>query len=361
LTSRATDSQALAALLDFQRRVLERIAMEAPLADTLDLLVRLIEDQAEGMRCAVLLADAGQTRLRFVAAPSIPEDYKLGIEPYLIIAADMGSCGTAAYLKQPVYTRDTGADPLWKGCGEIAVRNGLRAIWSTPILSDNDCVLGTFAMYYGEARLPAKEHIQLIDMAIQMARVAIEAKDDDETLRAVFESAPRGIVVTNLAGTIVRANRAFACKLGFTAAELRGKPLAEISESDDHACLVEELLAGGQEVLRDRRYRTRCDAVLRALERSTLRRDASGEPCYVVTQIASLSQAGDDLLDVLSRREREVLDLVVSGCTSKEIAARLEISPASVDTYRSRIMLKLKIKDLPGLVRFAIRHGIASA
>jgi DNA-binding NarL/FixJ family response regulator len=81
----------------------------------------------------------------------------------------------------------------------------------------------------------------------------------------------------------------------------------------------------------------------------------------VLTQVASLSQAGNDPLDALSRREREVLELVVSGGTSKEIAARLEISPASVDTYRSRIMLKLDIDDLPGLVRFAIRHGIASA
>ncbi|HEX4584647.1 MAG TPA: LuxR C-terminal-related transcriptional regulator [Burkholderiaceae bacterium] len=335
--------------------------MEAPLAETLDLLVRLIENQAEGMRCALLLADGGQARLRFVAAPNIPEDYKQAIEPYLVIAADMGSCGTAAYLRQPVYTRDTAADPLWKDCGRIAVRNGLRAIWSTPILADNERVLGTFAMYYGEPRLPAQEHVQLIDMAIQMARVAIEAKDDDETVRAVFDSAPRGIVVTDLAGAIVRANRAFAHKLGFTAAELRGRALAEISESDDHASLVGELLAGEQEVLRERRYRTRGDAVLRALERCALRRDASGEPRYVVTQIASLSQAGDDPLDALSPREREVLDLVVSGCTSKQIGARLEISPASVDTYRSRIMLKLKIKDLPALVRFAIRHGIASA
>ena len=52
--------------------------------------------------------------------------------------------------------------------------------------------------------------------------------------------------------------------------------------------------------------------------------------------------------------------MLVSGATSKEIAARLRISPGSVDTYRSRIMLKLGIEDLPALVRFAIRHGIAS-
>src|SRR6185503_19739585 len=52
-----------------------------------------------------------------------------------------------------------------------------------PILSDDNRVLGTFAMYYREPRLPSPEHIQLIDMATQMARVAIEARSRDEALR----------------------------------------------------------------------------------------------------------------------------------------------------------------------------------
>ena len=171
------------ALLESQRRVLERIASGAPLAESLETLVRLVERHAEGMRCAVLLADSAQERLMFIAAPSIPDDYLTGIEPFLRIAPDMGSCGTAAFLRKPVYTEDTGNDALWKGCRDIAVRNGLRAIWSTPVLGDDNAVLGTFAMYYGEPRLPSPEHIQLIDMAVQMARVAIEAKRGQDALR----------------------------------------------------------------------------------------------------------------------------------------------------------------------------------
>src|SRR5882724_11880351 len=183
MTTSATDQQTRAALIDSQRRVLERIANGAPLGEILETLVRLIEEQAHGMRCAVLLADSQGQRLSFAAAPSIPEDYKAGIDPFLRIAPGTGSCGTAAFLREPVYTRDTATDPLWKDCGDIAVRNGLRAIWSTPILSDDNAVLGTFAMYYGEPRLPSPEHIQLIDMATQMARVAIEAKRAGDALR----------------------------------------------------------------------------------------------------------------------------------------------------------------------------------
>src|SRR5437879_1728206 len=187
MTTSATDQQTRAALIDSQRRVLERIANGAPLGEILETLVRRIEEQAHGMRCAVLLADARQQRLSFAAAPSIPEDYKAGIDPFLRIAPDMGSCGTAAFMRKPVYTQDTKTDPLWKDCGDIAVRNGLRAIWSTPILSDDNAVLGTFAMYYGEPRLPSPEHIQLIDMATQMARVAIEAKGKEEKIQALSQ------------------------------------------------------------------------------------------------------------------------------------------------------------------------------
>ena len=66
-------------------------------------------------------------------------------------------------------------------------------------------------------------------------------------------------------------------------------------------------------------------------------------------------------LDSLSPRERQVLKLVVEGKTSKEIAAIVGVKPSSIDTYRSRIMAKLEVGDLPSLVRFAIRHGVIKA
>lgn len=63
-------------------------------------------------------------------------------------------------------------------------------------------------------------------------------------------------------------------------------------------------------------------------------------------------------LERLSPREREVLQLVVEGMTSAEIAEILFLSPKTVDTYRSRLMQKLGVNDLPMLVKFAIQHGL---
>ncbi len=67
-----------------------------------------------------------------------------------------------------------------------------------------------------------------------------------------------------------------------------------------------------------------------------------------------------DPLSVLSRREREVLQLVVEGRTSAEIAGTLFLSVKTVETYRSRLMKKLGIGDIPGLIKFAIQHGLTS-
>ena len=185
MTTHAADSRNRAALLDSQRRVLERIASGAPLGEVLETMVKLIEEQAQGMRCAVLLADAQQRQLRFAAAPSIPEEFKAGTASVLGIVPALAPCGTAAFLREPVYVQDTATDPMVKDFREIAERNGMRAIWSTPILSDDNAVLGTFAMFHGVPGLPSPEHVQLIDMATQMARVAIEAKGNEEKIRAL--------------------------------------------------------------------------------------------------------------------------------------------------------------------------------
>jgi DNA-binding NarL/FixJ family response regulator len=63
-------------------------------------------------------------------------------------------------------------------------------------------------------------------------------------------------------------------------------------------------------------------------------------------------------LGSLSTRERQVLQLVVEGKSSAEIARTVHLSPKTVETYRSRLMKKLGVSDVPSLVKFAIQHGL---
>lgn len=88
---------------------------------------------------------------------------------------------------------------------------------------------------------------------------------------------------------------------------------------------------------------------------------------YVSPQIEVMSLFGDpsartlgeDPIESLSSREFQVFSLLVEGIRAKEIAARLSLSPKTVDTYRSSLMRKLDIHDVAGLVKFAIRRDLA--
>jgi len=69
----------------------------------------------------------------------------------------------------------------------------------------------------------------------------------------------------------------------------------------------------------------------------------------------------DDPLAVLTHRQREILQLVAEGATTKEIATTLSLSVKTVEMHRAELMRRLDVKDLAGLVRYAIRTGVISA
>ena len=73
-----------------------------------------------------------------------------------------------------------------------------------------------------------------------------------------------------------------------------------------------------------------------------------------------LRSSSDDPLDTLSSRERQVLQLLVEGKSTVLIAESLSLSPKTVETYRTRVMQKLDIGDMPSLVKFAIQHGLTT-
>ena len=70
--------------------------------------------------------------------------------------------------------------------------------------------------------------------------------------------------------------------------------------------------------------------------------------------------AAPDLLEPLTPRHREVLAIIAQGNTNKQIAARLGISPKTVDAHRTELMARLDIHDVAGLVRYAIRAGLVT-
>jgi PAS domain S-box-containing protein len=159
-------------LAEGQKRVLEMIARDAPLAETLDALTRLIDGQSEEMLSSILLLDADGQHLRHGAAPHLPQEYTQAIDG-AAIGPNVGSCGTAAYDRRAVYVEDIETDPLWQDYKQLALPHGLRACWSTPILDAEGNVFGTFALYYARPALPTEAHRKLIDLATQTAAICL--------------------------------------------------------------------------------------------------------------------------------------------------------------------------------------------
>jgi len=180
-----TESKRAEALRNGESRILERIARDAPLEETLDNLVRVVEAQFAGLLCSVLLLDQDGQHTRHGAAPSLPAPYTKAIDG-LCIGPKSGSCGTAMYRREPVVVTDILQDPLWEAYRDVAEPYGIRACWSTPILAHSGKALGSFAMYYREPRSPSPAETRALEMATHLAGIAIErklAREERERLR----------------------------------------------------------------------------------------------------------------------------------------------------------------------------------
>ncbi len=226
-----------------QKRVLEMIASAAPLPDTLKSILHLIELQSNGMLCSILLLGEDGVHVRHGAAPSLPEGYLKAINGSPI-GPKAGSCGTAMYRGKPVIVTDIMTDPLWEDYRALAQAFGLRACWSTPILSPDGAVLGSFAMYYHEPRRPNAAEMRLTSVATHLAGIAIERQRAEQALRRseekyrrIVDTANEGIWIVEDDTRIVFVNQRMAAMLGYSADEMIGRSALDFigDESRDEA------------------------------------------------------------------------------------------------------------------------------
>jgi C4-dicarboxylate-specific signal transduction histidine kinase len=153
----------------------------------LDAICRLVEELASGSLSSILLVDPSANRLRHGAAPSLPSPYTDAVDG-VVIGPSAGSCGTAAYRAEPVIVSDIAADPLWADYRDVALAHGLRACWSTPMLSSAGKVLGTFAVYYREPRSPTTLDHSVARQIVHLATIAVERKQAEEALEALRQT-----------------------------------------------------------------------------------------------------------------------------------------------------------------------------
>ncbi|USI72876.1 GAF domain-containing protein [Sphingomonas morindae] len=166
-----------------QNRILQAGVVEAPLAVSLEAIVREVEQlSTTGVLASILILDADGKRLRHGAAPSLPKAHNDAIDG-LAIGPDVGSCGAAIFRNEPVFVANIATDVLWKDFRDLAVEYDLGACWSMPIRSSKGEVLGTFEMYHREPREPQPEDLEIVDFVLGTAGLVIERASAEQRLR----------------------------------------------------------------------------------------------------------------------------------------------------------------------------------
>jgi signal transduction histidine kinase/DNA-binding response OmpR family regulator len=165
-----------------QNRILESAVEDAPLTEALDRLIRAVEEMSPAvMRGSVGLLSEDGLHLRHGAGPSLPAAYGELIDG-MAIGPDTMPCGAAAFERRAIHVADIAGEPSYADFHDLALRHGLRACWSTPILSNQGDVLGTFTLYYDQPRRPSADELELIAFATRSASILIERKRGEEAL-----------------------------------------------------------------------------------------------------------------------------------------------------------------------------------
>src|SRR5882762_9791057 len=212
---------------------LKMILTDAPLNDVLHSVALLIEAHTEGVLCTIFLLDEDGLRLRYAAGPQLPDAYRVATDG-VRIGPEVGSCGAAVFLRKPVFVADVLTHPHFANFRNLLVQTGLRAAWSSPIISHDGKVLGAFGMYNREVRHPSPAEMQLIEYASRIAGIAIERdrsksaltlafekiKKSETELREIVDVIPQAIAVLDPDGNVLYVNEWLLDYSGMSADEV---------------------------------------------------------------------------------------------------------------------------------------------
>ncbi len=207
-------SSGLRVRLEEIARVFTLASAGHPLHEALDELCGLIERWMPDACCSILLLEEGRW-LRHSGSVQLPAEFIRQVDG-VEIGPEIGSCGAAAWQKRQIIVSDIDSHPYWRDFRDIARSFGLAACWSTPILSNDRTVLGTFAVYYREKRAPTEAELNLIDQVTGTARLLLELHRTETELRqsrhmlqTILDNVPVRIFWKDRESRYLGANRLF--------------------------------------------------------------------------------------------------------------------------------------------------------
>lgn len=219
-----------------QNHILNMIANRSDLSKILREITLFMEMHTSRSLCSIMLLDARNNLLCDGASPNLPQDYvrAIGLIP---VGASGGSNGTAASRAEPVITTDIVYDPIWAQHREVALKHGLRACSSWPIISKDRMVLGTVSLYFKDIAHPTARDMELFDICSKLAAVAIESHQMEERIRRLahydgLTSLPNRFLFTEFLDQALR--KAHRCSKRFAIFFLDLDKFKEVNDTYGH-------------------------------------------------------------------------------------------------------------------------------
>jgi len=167
-------------LENLEKNVLElNSKSQVPVQEILSYYLKGIEALFPKMQCSILRVK--NNRLNDWASPSLPIAYIEAIEN-LPVSENGGSCGTAAFLRKRVIVSDIANDTRWADYKHIALKYGLRACWSYPVVTSEGDVIATLGMYYTEIKKPNEEELKVIERVTALLKIILENRQKAEII-----------------------------------------------------------------------------------------------------------------------------------------------------------------------------------
>ncbi|WP_274307939.1 EAL domain-containing protein [Solibacillus daqui] len=166
-------------LFENQTTIIHMISSGMPLIKILNFIVNSIENSCDpfSLYGAIMLYNPTLDQLGETVSSSLPTNFINSMEP-VEVSPYGGSCGAAAYLKQPVIVSDIENNPILEKQRNNAIVHGFRACFSTPLLSSKNELLGTIAIYSRELGNPVEKTLHAVDFYSKLASMAIEISNN---------------------------------------------------------------------------------------------------------------------------------------------------------------------------------------
>lgn len=309
-------------LLNSEKQALHKLANGEPLEAVLTSLILALESQFPAMVCSIYLLDAIKQNWRLGAAPSLPLAYVNTLDGMAI--DDCASCRVAVRTGEPAITVDISTDPLWQEICDLPLGYNLRACWSTPIISSEGEVLGSWAIYHHTPHIPTDDETQVLERLIPLTSIAIGRRLTETTLGNVLHfnetllaSVRDGIIVYGLDLRYQLWNKTMETMTGIAAEDVLGRHPIEVFpflRENGFAERMEQALIGEQVKLDDAEYKipeTGLTGWYNALYAPHY--DSAGEIIGVVATVQEVSERRNVELALRQTQKLESLGVLAGG------------------------------------------------